>query len=151
VLRGIEIIKLRGDRAALRRVRNAIERTGGNPGPKRGEFAWKIETLRNLAKKKKFEEAVTHPARKRALESAHQEIWRYCREFYHWCLLTNLHTNEDWQKPKAAALFREKFGFEFPRDLDAAQEAYRRGKQTVEKHLAEYDRFLESLYLQSFR
>jgi hypothetical protein len=146
VLRGIEIIKARGDKATLLDVRAACEREGIKPGPKRQQrySAWKIETLRNLARPHaKFEDAITHPARKRAPESARQELWRYCRELYRWCMLANLHTPEDWQKPKAAKVFREQFGLQFPRDLDAASEAYGRGKKTFEKHLAVYDRFLE--------
>jgi hypothetical protein len=148
VLNGIKTIKARGDRATLLRVRAALDRTGVTPGPKRQQYAssWKIDTLRNLAKKKKqrFEDALTHPARKRAPESARQELWKYCKEFYHWCMLANLHSPEDWQNNSAAKYFQEQFGLKFPRDLDAATEAYRRGKKTVEKRLADYDRFLES-------
>ena len=41
-----------------------LERKGGKPGPKRQEYAsaWKIDTLRNLAKGARFEVAVTIPA-----------------------------------------------------------------------------------------
>jgi len=146
VLAAIERLKARGDREALLRIRAALERKGLKPGPKRQAYAarWKIETLQNLAKGLPLEKAVTHPARKRALESARQELWRYCREFYQWCLLANLQDPDDWQRPKAAQQFREDFGLEFPRDLEAAREAYKRGKRTVDKHLAARDRFLAS-------
>ncbi|HMD30653.1 MAG TPA: hypothetical protein VKG84_02005 [Candidatus Acidoferrales bacterium] len=145
VLAGIERIKTRGDRATLLRVRAALERKGMNPGPKKQAYAtaWKLDTLRNLSKSMPFESAVTHPARKRALESARQELWRYCREFYNWCLLAGIHSPKDWLKPKAAAQFRREFGMNFPRDLDAATEAYKRGKRTNAKHLTAYDRFLQ--------
>jgi len=146
VLAGIERLKARGDRQALLRVRAALERKNSRPGPRRQAYAakWKIETLQNLAKGLPLEQAVTHAARKRALESARQELWRYCREFYQWCLLANLHNPDDWRRPKAAQQFREDFGLEFPRDLEAAREAYKRGKRTVDKHLAACDRFLAS-------
>ena len=76
VLAGVEKIKKRGDKAKLLLVRRALERKGLKPGPKRQEYAssWKIDTLRNLSKDALFEDAVTHPARKRALESARQEV-----------------------------------------------------------------------------
>ena len=146
VLAGIERIKARGDKASLLRIRAALDRKGLKTGPKRQDYAskWKIEALHNLAKGMPLEHAITHPARKRALESARQELWRYCRAFYQWCLLADLHSPKDWQKPKAAQQFRDEFGLQFPRDLEAASEAYKRGKQTVGKHLAAYDRFRTS-------
>lgn len=144
VLAGVERIKARGDKATLLRVRAALERKGDIPGPKRQSYAsaWKLETLQNLAQGTPFARALTHPARKRAPESSRQELWRYCREFYLWCLLAELHTPGDWQKPTAARHLRYQFGIQFPRDLVAAIEAYKRGKRTVSKHLAAYDRFL---------
>jgi hypothetical protein len=153
VLASVQRIKARGDTATLRRLRAAIERKGIKPGPKAQEYArkWKVETLKNLAHGIPFEAAVTHPARKRALESARQEIWMYCREFYLWCLLTNLHRLEEWQKPKAAEHFLKEFGVAFPADLDAAKEAYARGRRTVDKHLAAYDCFLASSQPRSLR
>ncbi len=146
VLAGIEQIKSRGDKAALRRIRAALERKGLRPGPRRQDYAtkWKIETLRNLSTGVSFENAVTHPARKRALDSARQELWEYCQEFYRWCLLADQHSPGEWQNPKAGRHFREEFGMEFPRDRDAAAEAYRRGKRTVDRTLAAYDHFLKS-------
>jgi len=146
VLAGIERIKARGDKATLLRVRAALERRGLKPGPKRQEYAsvWKIETLRNLSKGMPFQSALAHPARKRAPESARQELWRYCREFYQWCLLADLHNPQEWLKPKAARHLRRQFGIELPLYLDAATEAYKRGRRTVSKHLAAYHRFVAS-------
>lgn len=145
VLKGVEMIKSRGDRGTMLRVRAALERRGGQPGPRRQEYAsaWKIEALRGLTRHKRFENTLTH-ARKRAPESARQELWKYCRDCYQWCRLADLHSPEDWQRPKAAKHFREQFGLEFPRDLDAAIEAYRRGRKSFEKHEADYERFLKS-------
>lgn len=147
VLLGVEHLKNRGNKAALLRIRASIERKGLKPGPKRQDYAtkWKIETLRNLGAGMSFENAVTHPARKRALDSARQEIWRYCGEFYRWCLLANVHSPEEWQNPKEAPHFRENFGMEFPRDIAAAAEAYKRGKRAVDRSLAAYDRLLRSV------
>ncbi len=139
VLAGIENIKKRGNKAKLLLVRRVLERKGGKPGPKRQEYAsaWKIDTLRNLAKGARFEVAVTHPARKRALESARQEVWKYCKKFYRYCEMMGLHTPENWQRSAGdVSLLQFVFGFELSRDCDAMAEAYKRGKRASQGRLA---------------
>jgi hypothetical protein len=111
VLQDVNAFKKRGDKDALRRIRASLDRKGGRPGPKRRDFAaWKIEALRGLSKGVRFVDALKDPARKSHPESARQELWQYCREFYRLCELAELDRPEHWQKPPVSEYFRDRFG-----------------------------------------
>ncbi|HXR10183.1 MAG TPA: hypothetical protein VN792_05360 [Candidatus Acidoferrales bacterium] len=122
-------------------LRAALERKGGRPGPKQRPAAnrWKIETLREIARGKPLKQSVRQP--RRSPQSASAELGRFCREFYWLCEFLEAHEPESWRKPRAAKLFKEQLGFAFPRDVAAAEEAYRRGRAAAEHSLREYDRF----------
>ncbi len=143
VLWGIEQIRERGDRVMLLQLRAALERKGGRPGPKRRPEAnrWKIETLHEIAQGKPLKQSVRHP--RRSPQSASAELGRFCQEFYWLCEYLDAREPKSWRKPRPARALRQEFGFRFPADLAAAQQAYHRGRAAAEKSLREFDRFRE--------
>jgi hypothetical protein len=128
VLAGIERIKARGDKATLRRVRAALESKGGKPGPKVNpeQRAWLVAVLKELATGKPLKQVTLPKPRKPASVSA--TLSQFCWRFYQFCNLFDAKSPSEWQTDCIAGLMRERFGFSFPDDLIAAQEAFRRGK-----------------------
>jgi len=136
ILAGIERIKARGDKATVRRVRAALESNGGRPGPKVDpqQNAWLIAVLKELATGKPLKQVTLPRPRKPASVSA--MVSRFCWNFYLLCTLLGANSPSEWQANRVAVTIRERFGFSFPDDLVAAQEALRRGEKqlTPEEH-----------------
>ncbi len=141
VLAGIEQIKRLGDKATLRRVRASLESKGGKPGPKVNpeNNAWLIELLKHLAAGKALKEAALPKPWKPASASA--KLSQLCWRFYQLCTLLGTPLAEGWQSKHAADIIRDRFGFQFPNDVDAAQEAYRRGEAQLSPEEREYEPF----------
>lgn len=136
VLRGIELIKKRGDKARLRLIRAALERKGGRPGPKAdpAKSAWLIGVLKELATGKPLLKQVRlrkpwKPA------SASAKLSQFCWDFYQLCTLFGANSPREWQEEYVARTIRDRFGFRFPDDLTAAQEAFRRGQASLDRAL----------------
>jgi hypothetical protein len=139
---GIEQVKKRGDRDTLREIRSALERKGKRPGvaanPENNR--WMIDLLTELASGKQLKGAVPRPWKP---ASASARLSRFCWDFYTWCTLFGAHDRQAWQEPYIARVLRQEFGFRFldegqaGRDLSAANEAYRRGKQQAPKPASE--------------
>jgi len=135
----IRAAKTSGDRKALKRLRSAGESDGLKRGPKVTPESnrWKIETLHALAKGGRLKVSISHPMRK--LNSASAELSRYCRGFYVLCHLLGLETQEAWKHGPTGGWSKwpwskrqfESFGFRFPEDFPAAQEAYKCGRKAA--------------------
>jgi hypothetical protein len=129
--------KARGDEKALGRFRRASESDGLKRGPKVNPESnrLKIEMLHALAEGKQLKQSVSQPKRKP--NSASAELSRYCRDFYGVCRLLHMETREAWQRGATGAWRKEqfaRFGFSFPKDFAAAEEAYRRGHDSLIRH-----------------
>jgi hypothetical protein len=128
VLQGIETIKRRGDSATLRRVRAAIESKGEKPGPKVNpeKNEWLIGVLKELAAGKPMKEIpLPHPWKPASVSAI---LSRFCWGFYHLCTLFGANSPDKWQGDYVARIIKKRFGFSFPDNLAAAQEAFRRGE-----------------------
>lgn len=138
VLAGIMMIKNRGDKATLLRVRAALESKGGKPGPKLQpeNNAWLIELLKELAAGKPLKKARLPKPWKPSSASA--TLSRFCWNFYQLCTLFGAPSPEEWQGEYVAHIIHERFGFQFPNDLSAAQEAFRRGEAQLTAEEREY-------------
>jgi hypothetical protein len=126
----IKTAKVKGDKKSLERFRSARESDGLKRGPKvtAESNRWKIKTLHALAKGGLLKQSIPHPTR--TSNSASAELSRYCRDFYGVCRLLGMETREAWQRGAKGVWFKEqfeRFGFSFPKDFAAAEEAYRRG------------------------
>jgi hypothetical protein len=123
VLNGIAQIKSRKNcKRSLNAIRAVIERKGTSPGPERVDD-WKIEMLRKLAAGELWKQVITSSAKK--ARSAEVELVRFCREVYEECLLFD----SDSFTPHPYLLDKLQFrfgGFQFPADIAAVKEAYRR-------------------------
>jgi hypothetical protein len=130
ILLGIDAIKRRGDERTLRRLRAALSRKGVKRGPKPRQDTrrWKIETLRELAAGKQLKASVAQA--KRTPQSASAELVRFCRDFYECCWWLGAHTPDLW-RGYVAGVLSERFGFQFPGDVEAAREAYCRGEESA--------------------
>lgn len=130
---GIQYLKRHGAQDALKKIRRELERQGTRRGPKSANYArWKIETLKNRAKRIPWKTAVTCSME---VKIADREIRKYCLKFYRFCQSSKL-TPDDWQRLPSwygdLELLRRMFGFELPQDSDALIEAYRQGKKLVD-------------------
>ena len=109
------------------------------PGPKTTPESnrWKIEMLHDLETGKMLKQATRQP--KRGANSASAELAKYCSEFYNTCNVLRLETKEAWEQGPEGVWSKERFerfGFSFPKDLSAAGEAYRRGKESADRLIA---------------
>jgi hypothetical protein len=141
VLQGIETIKGRGDRITLRRVRAAIERKGEKPGPKADpkQNASLVAVLKELATGKLLKQVSLQKPYKHASVSA--KLSPFCWKFYQFCTLFRASSPSEWQAYNVARLIRERFGFSFPDDLTAAEEAFRRGKAQLTPEERQWEPF----------
>jgi hypothetical protein len=136
VLSGVERIKGWGDKEALRKVRNALERKEEKPGVVAiaENKRWLIDLLAELASGKSLKESVQKPWKP---ASASACLSRFCWDFYLDCALFRAESSERWTDPRVAKLLNERHGFRLldetlhDQDLSAAEEAYRRGKRQV--------------------
>jgi len=138
VLFGIERLKERGNKDALREVRRALERKGTKRGAKSNaeNNRWLIELLARVVAEpeKSFKEIVPKPWTR---ASASARLSKFCWDFYMDCVLFRAENSERWAEPRVAELLNSRHGFQLldtrlhAHDLSAAKEAYRRGKKQV--------------------
>jgi hypothetical protein len=138
VLAGINRIKKLGDKATLRRVRSALESRGGKRGPKviPENNAWVIDLLKELAAGTPLKQARLPKPWKPSSASA--KLSRFCWNFYQLCMLYRAPSQKEWQSEHVADVIRKQFGFQFPSDLGAAQEAFLRGEAQLTAEEREY-------------
>jgi hypothetical protein len=132
----IEVIRKRGDKVMLRRIRAATERKGKRPGPTADPQNKRclIDLLADLASQPKtpLKALVKRPLKP---ASASAQLSRFCWGFYCECRMFDAEKAVQWQDPRVASHFWSEFGFRFldetlgEHDLLAAKEAYRRGKR----------------------
>jgi hypothetical protein len=137
-LRSIGLVRKKGSKEDVLRLRGALENTGKKRGapPKPENKQWLIELLAKLAviPHASFKQLVNKPWKP---ASASARLSRFCWDFYQSCVSFGAHDPNTWKEPYVATIFAEEFGFCFldekrgERDVSAALEAYRRGKRQL--------------------